>query len=97
VRNQRASHLFGGWAIVDTFGDLELAREVRSAGVKAVIAVVRDPQHLPEFDAQGVKTFPPALERATMISMMARNPDVLALFATTSDERAATKVLAHSH
>ncbi|MEJ2513209.1 MAG: cation:proton antiporter [Anaerolineales bacterium] len=55
--------------------NLELARIVRAAGIRAVIAKVTDPQHLPKFDAEGVKTFSPALERATMVSMMARNPD----------------------
>jgi CPA2 family monovalent cation:H+ antiporter-2 len=80
----------------DDLRNLELARKVSSAGVNSVIAKVRDPQHLPKFDAEGVKTFSPALERATMISMMARNPDVLALLTTTSDERAAMEVLVHS-
>jgi Trk K+ transport system NAD-binding subunit len=80
----------------DDLKNLELAHKVRSAGINAVIARVRDPQHLPAFDAEGVKTFSPALERATMISMMARNPDILALLTTTSDERAAMEVLVHS-
>lgn len=81
----------------DDLKNLDLAREVRKTGIKAVIAQVRDPQHLPEFDAEGIKTFSPALERATMISMMARNPDVLALLTTTSEERAAKEVLVRSN
>jgi len=80
----------------DDLKNLELARKVRSVGIKAIIAQVRDPQHLPEFDAEGVKTFSPALERATMISMMARNPGVLDLLTTTSNERAAMEVLVRS-
>ena len=71
----------------DDLKNLELARKARAAGIKAVIAQVRDPQHLSEFDAEGIKTFSPALERATMISMMARSPGVLALLTTQSDER----------
>ena len=50
----------------------------------------------PDFDAEGVKTFSPALERATMISMMARNPDVLALLTTASEERAAKEISVRS-
>lgn len=73
--------------------NLEIARKVRAVGVRAVIAQVRDPQHLPDFDAEGVKAFSPALERATMISMMARNPDVLELLTTTSDDRASKEIL----
>jgi Kef-type K+ transport system membrane component KefB/Trk K+ transport system NAD-binding subunit len=76
--------------------NLELARIVRAAGIRAVIAKVTDPQHLPKFDAEGVKTFSPALERATMVSMMARNPDVLALLTTTSEERAAREMIVSS-
>jgi CPA2 family monovalent cation:H+ antiporter-2 len=73
--------------------NLKLARTARAAGIRAVIAQVRDPQHLPEFDADGIKTFSPALERATMVSMMARNPDVLALLTTTSEERSAREIV----
>jgi Trk K+ transport system NAD-binding subunit len=76
----------------DDLKNLELARIARTAGINGVIAQVRDPQHLPEFDAEGVKTFSPALERATMVSMMARNPDVLDLLTTTSEERSAREV-----
>ncbi|MFN2144614.1 MAG: TrkA C-terminal domain-containing protein, partial [Anaerolineales bacterium] len=35
----------------------------------------------------------PALERATLISMMARNPDALALLTTASDDRDSQEVL----
>lgn len=73
--------------------NLELARKVRQAGAKAVIARVKDPQHLVEFEEQGIKTFSPALERATMVSMMARSPDVLDLLTTTSAERASREVV----
>ena len=76
--------------------NLELAQRVKKAGINGVIAQVRDPQHLPKFDAEGIKTFSPALERATMVSMMARNPDVLNLLTTTSDARAAREVTVRS-
>jgi Kef-type K+ transport system membrane component KefB len=76
----------------DDLGNLELSKQARQIGVEAVIARVQDPQHLPKFDAEGVKTFSPALERATMVSMMARNPNILALMTTTSDERASVEM-----
>jgi len=76
----------------DDLRNLELSRQARQIGVEAVIARVKDPQYLPKFDAEGVKTFSPALERATMISMMARNPNILALMTTTSDERASVEM-----
>ncbi|MEJ2757908.1 MAG: TrkA C-terminal domain-containing protein [Anaerolineales bacterium] len=77
----------------DDLKNLNLAQEMQAAGIKAIIAQVRDPQHLPEFNKEGIKTFSPALERATMISMMARNPDILALLTTTSGDRTATEVI----
>jgi len=72
--------------------NLKLARKAREAGIQDVIAQVRDPLQLPDFDAEGVKTFSPALERATMVSMMARSPDVLDLLKTTSEDRAAREI-----
>ena len=80
----------------DDLKNLELARKAQRAGIKTVIAQVRDPKHLPEFDREGIKTFSPALERATMLSMMARNPDVLDLLTTTSDRRASQEVTVRS-
>jgi Trk K+ transport system NAD-binding subunit len=80
----------------DDLKNLELSRTAQEAGIKTVIAQVRDPKHLPEFDKEGIKTFSPALERATMLSMMARNPDVLDLLTTTSDRRASREVTVRS-
>ena len=80
----------------DDLKNLELSGKLREAGVQSVIAQVVDPKHLPEFDELGVKTFSPALERATMVSMMARNPNILALLTTTSDERDSVEVIVRS-
>lgn len=77
----------------DDLKNLELSRKLKDAEIRAIIAQVRDPKHLPEFDTEGIKTFSPALERATMISMMARNPDVLALLTTTSEDRRALEII----
>ena len=80
----------------DDAKNLKLARKAGEAGIKDIIAQVRDPLQLPNFDAEGIKTFSPALERATMVSMMARSPDVLDLLKTTSEERAAREVFVRS-
>jgi Trk K+ transport system NAD-binding subunit len=77
----------------DDLMNLELAKAARTAGIKDVIARVHDPQLLPDFEGEGIKAFSPALERATMVSMMARSPDVLDLLKTSSDERAAEDVI----
>ncbi len=67
--------------------NLETSREVRKLGIQHVIALVKEPGLLSNFQRAGVKPFTPAIQRATMISIMARNPDVLTLLTSTSDAR----------
>jgi Kef-type K+ transport system membrane component KefB/Trk K+ transport system NAD-binding subunit len=74
----------------------QLATDLRKIGIKDVIALVRDPELLPDFEKEDLKAFSPALERATMVSMMARSPDVLDLLKTSSEERAAEDLIVRS-
>lgn len=67
--------------------NLKTSCKAKSLGVSNVIALARDPNLVAEFQQAGVKPFTPAIERATMISMMARNPDALAMLTSTTDER----------
>jgi Trk K+ transport system NAD-binding subunit len=46
---------------------------------------------LPEFQALEVKTFTSAIHRVTMITMMARNPDALAMLTTARENRELTE------
>ena len=73
--------------------NLDLSKKALKSGIQSVIAQVTDPKYLPEFEERGIKPFSPALERATLISMMARNPDALALLTTASDDRDSQEVL----
>lgn len=81
----------------DDLQNLDLAKKALQNGIRSVIAQVTDPQYLPQFEAEGIKPFSPALERATMISMMARNPDILALLTTTSDDRDSQEIVVRNH
>jgi Trk K+ transport system NAD-binding subunit len=67
--------------------NLALCHEARSQGVDNVVAFVNDPAALPEYERLGTKPFIPATQRVTMITMMARNPDALALLTSSNDGR----------
>jgi Kef-type K+ transport system membrane component KefB/Trk K+ transport system NAD-binding subunit len=60
----------------------EICREARTLGIQHVVVLVNDPARLPEFAALGAQTFAPALYRATLLALMARNPDLFSLMAS---------------
>jgi len=60
----------------DDSQNLKVCRETISLGVKHVIGLVNDPGRLAEFRDLGVQTFAPAIYRATILALMARNPDL---------------------
>jgi CPA2 family monovalent cation:H+ antiporter-2 len=64
-----------------------IAARAKEMQVPNVVALVEDPARLAEFVSQGVQPFVSALHRATMIAMMARNPDTYALLTSTTDQR----------
>jgi Trk K+ transport system NAD-binding subunit len=66
--------------------NLELSRLSRLAGIRNVIAYVVDPALLPEFKKYKVQAYTPAVQRATLISMMARSPDAFSLLSSYQDE-----------
>lgn len=67
--------------------NLEISEIARDMGIKNVIAKVKEPGHLEEFEKLGVKPYSPAADRSTMLTMMARNPDALSLLTSTTDGR----------
>ena len=64
-----------------------IAARAKEMQVSNVVALVEDPARLAEFVSLGVQPFVNALHRATMIAMMARNPDTYALLTSTTDQR----------
>ena len=67
--------------------NLALATRAKALGSENVVVVVNDPNRLPAFQALDVKTFTSAIHRGTMITMMARNPDALAMLTTARENR----------
>ena len=65
--------------------NLELSRLARKAGIHNVVAYVIDPALLPEFKSLKVQAYTPAVQRATLISMMARSPDAFNLLSSYKD------------
>lgn len=63
-----------------------LARLARQKGIRNIVAFVIDPELLPEFQKLKVQAYTPAVQRITLISMMARSPDAFNLLASYQDE-----------
>jgi Kef-type K+ transport system membrane component KefB len=66
--------------------NLELAQIARESGIYNIVAYVVDPELLPEFKRLKVQAYTPAVQRATLISMMARRPDAFNLLSSYQDE-----------
>ena len=66
--------------------NLELSRLARQTGIHNIVAYVVDPVLLPEFKSLKVQAYTPAVQRATLISMMARSPDAFNLLSSYQDE-----------
>lgn len=66
--------------------NLELVRLARQKGIQNVVAYVVDPDLLPEFKKLNVQAYTPAVQRITLISMMARSPDAFNLLSSYQDE-----------
>jgi len=71
----------------DDAQNLAVCREAKSLGARNIVALVNDPAMLPDFESLGIKPFISAIQRVTMITMMARNPDALALLTSSTDGR----------
>jgi Kef-type K+ transport system membrane component KefB/Trk K+ transport system NAD-binding subunit len=67
----------------DDSTNLKVCREAFSLGMKHLIALVNDAARLSEFHELGVQTFTPAIYRATILALMARNPDLFSLLTST--------------
>lgn len=66
--------------------NLALARLARQTGLHNIVAFVVDPTLLPEFKKLKIQAYTPAVQRATLISMMARSPDAFNLLSSYQDE-----------
>ena len=66
--------------------NLKISRLARQKGIRNVVAFVVDPDLLPKFKEINVQAYTPAVQRITLISMMARSPDAFNLLSSYEDE-----------
>lgn len=67
--------------------NMAISKEAKSLGISHVVSVVNEPSRVPEFREIGSQTFTPAMYRAILLALMARNPDIFTLLTSTSDGR----------
>lgn len=67
--------------------NLRICLRARQAEIAHVIALVNDPAYLDRFKQLGAQVFSPTMHRATILSLMARNPNMFGLLSSSSDER----------
>jgi Kef-type K+ transport system membrane component KefB/Trk K+ transport system NAD-binding subunit len=66
---------------------LVMGKTALARGVDHAVARLDDPTRAAEFRQAGVKPFVPGISQATMLALMARNPDVFDLLTSATDER----------
>ncbi len=66
---------------------LSLARQARHNGVRNILVLLQTTDLMPEFRQLGVKVYLPGIQHITMLTLMARNPDLLSLMESTQDNR----------
>ena len=85
-------------ALVCTYDDAESAYRVcdlakNSYGVPHVVAQLSDPSHRDRFDTIGVSTINAALDRHSLLALLARTPAIYTLFARTDDDKEVCEVI----
>lgn len=67
--------------------NLRVGQTAKEANIHHVIALVNDAISLEKFTRSGIQVFSPALFRSTLITLMARNPNMFDLLSSPSEER----------
>ena len=73
--------------------NLELARLARQKGIHNIVAYVVDPALIPEFQKLNAQAYTPAVQRITLISMMARSSDAFNLLSSYQDENDTLEII----
>ena len=76
--------------------NLEFCKLASDAQVGHIIALVNEPANMEKYKALGAQVFSPALYRTTLLSLMARNPNMFDLLVSTKDERDLLELAVHS-
>jgi CPA2 family monovalent cation:H+ antiporter-2 len=83
---------------VCTYNDTELSYRIcrflrTTYGIDNIVAQVAEPRELPRFHELGVTTLNPAMDRAAMLVLLARNPATYALLSRTDDDKEVYEVV----
>jgi Kef-type K+ transport system membrane component KefB/Trk K+ transport system NAD-binding subunit len=83
---------------VCTYNDTELSYRIcrflrATYGIENIVAHVAEPKELPRFQELGVTTLNPAMDRAAMLVLLARNPATFALLSRTDDDKEVLEVV----
>jgi Kef-type K+ transport system membrane component KefB/Trk K+ transport system NAD-binding subunit len=71
---------------IDDDRNLSVCEQALGYGIRHLIALVNTPARLPEFHALGVQTLTPARFRATLLALMAHNPDLFRILTSAREE-----------
>jgi monovalent cation:H+ antiporter-2, CPA2 family len=93
-----APHLQTARAVVCAYEDADLGyrvcRMVQSTyGIDHIVAQVSDPKDLTRFEELGVTTMNAALDRAALMVLLVRNPDIYMLLSRTDDDKEISEVI----
>ena len=95
-------YLENAHTLVSTFADVDLAFRicncaVSSYGMDRVVALVTKPSERSRFERLGVITLAVGIDRAALLAMMARNPDIYYLLTRTDDEKEIVEISLRNH
>ena len=67
--------------------NLRIAQHAHDAGITNMLVCLDNPKNLRAFQALGAQVYLPALQKVTLLTLMARNPSLLSLMSSTQDNR----------
>ena len=67
--------------------NLSVSKAAVCSGIESVISMVNHPAEIPKFQEIGVRPFSPGMYRATLLSMLVRNPGMFNLLTSTTDQQ----------
>ncbi len=76
---------------------LSLARQARQSGMNNILVVLQTSDLMPAFRQMGAQVYLPGIQHITMLTLMARNPDLLSLMESTQDNRDVLEITLRNH
>ena len=91
------SYIENAQTLVSTYADVELAFRICNCavvnyGLDRVVALVTKPSERSRFERLGVITLAVGIDRASLLAMMARNPDIYYLLTDSKDDKEVVEI-----